>query len=87
MARILLDRQAHLSTSSPLYMPQFAHRTPLIRFWPEFLQDLRRSNFTSADCRNANFKGANLQGTYFIKAVTAKANFEVSVEGASHGPS
>ena len=55
--------------------------------WPGFLQDLRRSNFTSADCRNANFKGANLQGTYFIKAVTAKANFEVSVEGASHGPS
>ena len=52
--------------------------------WPENLQDLRRSNFTSADCRNANFKGANLQGTYFIKAVTAKANFEVIVEGAFH---
>lgn len=30
-------------------------------------QDLRRSNFTSADCRKANFKGANLQGAYFSK--------------------
>lgn len=42
------------------------------------LQDLRRSNFTSADARNANFKGTKLQGAYFIKAVTANANFEVS---------
>jgi hypothetical protein len=25
-------------------------------------QDLRRSNFTSADCRNANFQGTKLQG-------------------------
>ena len=40
-------------------------------------QDLRRSNFTSADARNANFKGTKLQGAYFIKAVTANANFEV----------
>ena len=31
------------------------------------VQDLRRSNFTSADCRKANFKGANLQGAYFSK--------------------
>lgn len=37
---------------------------------------LRRSNFTSAECRRTNFKGANLQGAYFIKAVTYKANFE-----------
>lgn len=40
-------------------------------------QDLRRSNFTSADARNANFAGAKLQGCYFIKAVTANANFQV----------
>lgn len=42
------------------------------------LQDLRRSNFTSAECRSCNFKNANLAGTYFIKAVLPKANFEVS---------
>lgn len=39
-------------------------------------QDLRRSNFTSAECRRTNFKDANLQGAYFMKAVTYKANFE-----------
>ena len=32
-------------------------------------QDLRRANFTSADIRNSQFKGANLQGAYLIKAV------------------
>lgn len=31
--------------------------------------DLRRSNFTSATAKNANFKGAKLEGSYFIKAV------------------
>lgn len=41
-------------------------------------QDLRRSNFTSADCRRCNFKDSNLQGAYFIKAVVPYANFEVS---------
>ena len=40
-------------------------------------EDLRRSNFTSASCKSCNFKNAKLQGTYFIKAVVAKANFEV----------
>lgn len=39
-------------------------------------EDLRRSNFTAASCRNCNFKDTKLQGTYFIKAVVAKANFE-----------
>lgn len=39
------------------------------------MQDLRRSNFTSADCRRANFKGAKLNGAYLIKAVTAFADF------------
>jgi uncharacterized protein YjbI with pentapeptide repeats len=33
--------------------------------WLMVLQDLRRSNFTSADCRRANFKNSNLQGAYF----------------------
>ena len=41
------------------------------------LQDLRRSNFTAADCRDCNFKNTKLQGTYFIKTVVARANFEV----------
>ena len=41
------------------------------------MQDLRRSNFTAADCRDCNFKNSKLQGTYFIKAVVARANFEV----------
>lgn len=41
-------------------------------------EDLRRSNFTAASCRNCNFKDTKLQGTYFIKAVVAKANFEAS---------
>jgi uncharacterized protein YjbI with pentapeptide repeats len=41
------------------------------------VQDLRRSNFTSANAKRAIFKDANLQGAYFIKAVTYKANFEV----------
>ena len=40
-------------------------------------QDLRRSNFTAADCRDCNFKNSKLQGTYFIKTVVARANFEV----------
>ncbi|CAK0784571.1 hypothetical protein CVIRNUC_007775 [Coccomyxa viridis] len=39
-------------------------------------QDLRRSNFTAADCRDCNFKNTKLQGTYFIKTVVARANFE-----------
>lgn len=39
------------------------------------MQDLRRSNFTSADARRANFKGAKLNGAYFIKTVTAYADF------------
>jgi hypothetical protein len=39
-------------------------------------QDLRRSNFTSADCKQTNFKGSKLQGAYFMKAVAYKANFE-----------
>ncbi|WIA37298.1 hypothetical protein OEZ86_014236 [Tetradesmus obliquus] len=38
--------------------------------------DLRRSNFTSADCRKANFKNSNLQGAYFMKAVAFQTNFE-----------
>lgn len=41
------------------------------------MQDLRRSNFTAADCRDCNFKNSKLQGTYFIKTVVARANFEV----------
>lgn len=41
------------------------------------MQDLRRSNFTAADCRDCNFKNTKLQGTYFIKTVVARANFEV----------
>lgn len=39
-------------------------------------QDLRRSNFTAADCRDCNFKDAKLTGAYFIKSVVARANFE-----------
>jgi uncharacterized protein YjbI with pentapeptide repeats len=34
----------------------------------------RRSNFTSADARKANFKGSNLQGAYFIKVSTRKGS-------------
>lgn len=40
------------------------------------MQDLRRSNFTSANIRKANFKGSNLQGAYLMKAVAFKTNFE-----------
>jgi uncharacterized protein YjbI with pentapeptide repeats len=43
---------------------------------PPDTQDLRRSNFTSADIRKANFKGSNLQGAYLMKAVAFKTNFE-----------
>lgn len=39
-------------------------------------QDLRRSNFTAADCRDCNFKNSKLVGAYFIKSVVARANFE-----------
>lgn len=39
-------------------------------------QDLRRSNFTAADCRDCNFKNSKLVGAYFIKTVVARANFE-----------
>ena len=42
------------------------------------VQDLRRSNFTAADCRNCDFSDSKLQGAYFIKTVLAKANFQVS---------
>ncbi len=45
---------------------------------PSHVQDLRRSNFTAADCRLCNFKNTNLQGSYFIKSVVPSANFEVS---------
>ena len=48
------------------------------------LQDLRRSNFTAADCRDCNFKNTKLQGTYFIKTVVARANFEVGC--GTHSP-
>lgn len=40
------------------------------------MQDLRRSNFTAADCRDCNFKNTKLIGAYFIKSVVARANFE-----------
>jgi hypothetical protein len=39
-------------------------------------QDLRRSNFTAADCRDCTFKNSKLVGAYFIKAVVARADFE-----------
>jgi hypothetical protein len=52
---------------------------------PVVLQDLRRSNFTSADCRKCNFKDTNLQGAYFIKAVVPFANFEVLPHGFCSG--
>lgn len=39
-------------------------------------QQLQRSNFTAADCRDCNFTKSNLQGAYFIKAVVARANFK-----------
>lgn len=39
-------------------------------------QDLRRSNFTAADCRDCSFKNSKLVGAYFIKSVVARANFE-----------
>jgi uncharacterized protein YjbI with pentapeptide repeats len=55
-------------------------------FPPQLLQDLRRSNFTSADCRKANFKGSNLQGAYFMKAVTFKTNFEVRQHPGARPP-
>ena len=35
-------------------------------------QDLQRSNFTSADCRDCNFKNSKLQGAYFIKTVVVR---------------
>lgn len=38
--------------------------------------DLRLSNFTGAEMRNANLKGANLTGAYLMKAVAFQANFE-----------
>ena len=37
-------------------------------------QDLRRANFTAADIRNSQFKGANLQGAYLIKAVAFRVH-------------
>lgn len=40
------------------------------------MQDLRRSNFTSAEARGTNFKDCNLQGAYFIKAALPDAIFE-----------
>lgn len=39
-------------------------------------QDLRRSNFTAADCRDCNFKDSKLNAVYFIKSVLARANLE-----------
>jgi len=48
-----------------------------------FSQDLRRSNFTAADCRDCNFKDTNLQGAYFIKTVVPRANFEVMCNWAA----
>eukprot|EP01023_Acetabularia_acetabulum_P018022 TRINITY_DN1909_c0_g1_i1.p1 TRINITY_DN1909_c0_g1~~TRINITY_DN1909_c0_g1_i1.p1 ORF type:complete len:246 (+),score=40.18 TRINITY_DN1909_c0_g1_i1:304-1041(+) len=39
-------------------------------------QDLKRSNFTAANCRKCNFKNSQLQGAYFIKTVAFDANFE-----------
>lgn len=50
------------------------------------LQDLRRSNFTSADVRKASFANANLQGAYFMKSVAFQTNFEVRwrTRGAVH---
>lgn len=39
-------------------------------------QDLRRSNFTAADCRDCSFKNSRLVGAYFIKTVVARADFE-----------
>eukprot|EP00967_Tisochrysis_lutea_P117828 scaffold190872_cov21-Tisochrysis_lutea.AAC.1 len=35
-------------------------------------QDLRRSNFTSASAKKANFSNSNFSGAYFIKAVLAE---------------
>ena len=42
---------------------------PFITTYTIVMQDLRRANFTAADIRNSQFKGANLQGAYLIKAV------------------
>ena len=42
--------------------------SPAARSTGRRAQDLRRSNFTAAECRHCNFKDANLAGTYFIKA-------------------
>lgn len=36
-------------------------------------QDLRRSNFTSASCKRTNFSNSNMQGAYFMKAVSGMA--------------
>lgn len=36
------------------------------------MQDLRRSNFTSANCKNAKFTNSNLQGAFFMKAVSER---------------
>lgn len=37
-------------------------------------QDLTRSNFTAADCRDANFKDSKLIGAYFIKVIIKHHN-------------
>jgi hypothetical protein len=63
---LALRRQKH----TDLPPPSCNTRTPQT-------QDLRRSNFTSADIRKANFKGSNLQGAYLMKVVAFKTNFEV----------
>lgn len=38
-------------------------------------QDLRRSNFTSAECRKCKFAGANLQGAYLMKGAFPYTDF------------
>jgi uncharacterized protein YjbI with pentapeptide repeats len=47
------------------------------------VQDLRRSNFTSADCRRANFKNSNLQGAYFSKLQQLQAAPACGLDPAS----
>lgn len=39
--------------------------------------DLRRSNFTSASAKKANFMNSNLQGAYFMKSVSGEARVKL----------
>ena len=80
--QVILTQYCFLCVNSNMHCPdplasQRASMSLLLSI--SIMQDLRRSNFTAADCRNCNFSDSKLQGAYFIKTVLAKANFQVSM--------